>query len=443
MATIGDIVSKIDAMGLPPQCVNEVASLKMEALYVAGYHEEAKKYTRGYRDGNFLCIKNVEILKFVTDALGDLNINSMETDSGRWGPDGRKIQIDDPAILEFWLNKFKSVPDTLRVILKQSGILKHGRLDEGNPAVLPCADLLLDNLDINTIILPSNPKLQLALIKRGYKLTDDKHLIIRDFTVLEYLYENKIQLDLLYRNRTFLGAYVLIFKHIIEIGIKSNKYGDYTPYDPKENSAYCNNAKISMHGMTHEHLYKATINTDYLKEFIAKGSKTIFPEEKYKYVDMYPNLCVATRYMKHEHMKELIRIDADVDADLYCLTPLMVAIENQDLTAIEILLEAGADIDLTLDGKNALWYINQLSGQAQKQIMNLVFGEQIDADEIKKENAILKEKILKLENKLTARAETIDILVAENVALKAVNNSLKHQFQTEAHKNAILSAIRN
>lgn len=157
-----------------------------------------------------------------------------------------------------------------------------------------------------------------------------------------------------------------------------------------------------------------------------------------------PPLYTATYEMKHDEMKELIANKADVDADFgRRTTPLFTAIQHRDLTAIEILLEAGADINLTLDGKNALWYINLLSGQAQKQIMNLVFGEQIDADEIKKENAILKEKILKLENKLTARAETIDILVAENAALKAVNQSLKHHNQTEAHKNAILSAIRH
>lgn len=407
----------------------------------------------------FECILEIFGIEYIDDILRS-NVNALLGYPNT--PYRIPVPVSDEMFL-FYLKRINS-EEAIMAFLKVTEILVDGHLLIFYPVVKRNIEAVLNKIDVNQIYLHTDPEIQLSMIKRGFKLTDNAHMIIKDSSVLEYLYDNKISTELLFRNASFIGNYIMVFRQIMEkdtpqavAQAKWKKFQQqapiqipqdspsFTPYQPGENSPYCNTAvKVAGSPQSLLPTYEANIDTSYSDKWNSKDTHiTLFPEEKYRFVNLYPNVHVAVGLMKHDYLRELIRIGADVNMIRNGTTPLLLAISKQDITSVRILLEAGACKESAVDGKDALYYINQLQGQAQKQIMDLVYGGQIDAEAVLKENTILKDKIAKLTARLENKDELIDRLQAEIVALKAVNDSLKHQNMVEVNRAAVLSGMRS
>lgn len=336
-------------------------------------------------------INNVHILEYFVDNYKKQILDSYIRRLNDTFPQGFGIPFHNLEVFTIWFRAISSYDKKFKFQFMVRNHVIDNRIINTSLNI-PC-DLILDNININDLSWNQSANIQIAMIDRGYELSDEDYKSIRENKVLEYLYDYKHVERKLILNAIFRDEYVNIFISII--------------------------------------LGKVSFNSD-----------TLFPKNKYKYVDLKPNVYHAVISFKHKHLKELISIGADLEHDFNGKTPLMQAITNQDLNSIKILLDAGANKESEIDGKNVLWYINTLSGQVQKQIMNLVFGEQIDNDELKKENKQLKKTIKTLKTRLENKDAQIDELIAKIKALEQFNDVLRHTHLTESHKNAVLLGMK-
>lgn len=350
-------------------------------------------------------IEEIDILEYMIDKYKEefKNLSNVANSSA--------IPCNNLNVFKFWLNILGSGDSSLWYMIL-CGVLKrpyqfhsiipvaqysnknqHNRLDINTDLKIPL-DLILDNINIDVINWVHPEDIQIELINRSYNITDDDYKSITSEKVLEYLYDRKCDLDKLKLNKLFVEKFIDIFKNIMD-------------------------GKTSSDGVI------------------------TFPENKYKFVNLSASVCYAVLKYKHEYLKELIKIGADVNKwVINNKSSLMLAIENKDQISIKILLGAGADRNSLIDGKNPLWYINQLSGQVQKQIMDLVFGEQIDIDLLKKENTKLKTEIEKLKTRLENKETHIDELVAKNKTLEQIIENLRHMHLSEVTRSSVLSSMK-